>query len=70
VPSSIKLGVWGWAGTSQQFPQYAPTIYLEDVNETLAAEMITQAQYDQLLEDYPDIPNRPVFLTGNAPTPQ
>jgi len=58
VPTAQKAGVWNWAGTSHLNTQYAPTIYLEEVNSALAAECITQGQYDQLLLDFPDIPNR------------
>jgi len=61
VPASLKAGVKEWAGTSYLNPEYAPTIYLEDINDALAAGTITQAQYDELLAQYPDIPNRTVY---------
>jgi hypothetical protein len=69
VPVSLKAGVMEYAGTSTTTPQFSPQVYLEDINDALAAETITQGQYDQLLTDYPNIPNRPVYqLTETAPT--
>jgi hypothetical protein len=66
VPASLKDGVKEWAGTSHANANYAPTIYLEDINNALAAGTITQAQYDELLAEYPDIPTRPVYTAAPA----
>jgi len=61
VPASQKEGVVQYAGTSTQTPNTSPQIYMENINAALAAETITQVQYDDLLATYPDIPNRPVY---------
>lgn len=70
VPLTQKAGVKQYAGTSTTDPAqaaYYPKIYLEDINESLAAETVTQAQFDDILGTYPDIPNRPVIAAAEAP---
>ena len=66
IPTVLRESILGWAGTSNENSRYAPTVYLEDLSESLAAGCITQAQYDQLLIDYPGIPKRPVFDSATA----
>lgn len=70
VPASQKEGVKEYAGTSTLTPQTFPQIYLEDINDALAAETITQAQCDEILATYPAIPNRPALAAGQTGTPE
>ncbi|SFB62514.1 hypothetical protein SAMN05216312_1227 [Cohnella sp. OV330] len=55
VPDSQKQGVKEHA---------AATYYIEDIQQALDAEKITETQYDEVFALNPDMENRPVWNLG------